>query len=234
MTVNINDPKNRVSNQIFMREALKLSVLAIGCFVEVSTFAASSIRAPEEIVVLAVNGQAVKNNLFKSTKDYQVDAGQLSLSVRYQEYFDHRNGQHDILKSAVVNLDIPSIQDNQHYQLKLVNPPKDFDAAQKYVEQPTIALFDQNNQLILQQTADIGAPKPNLLSGLFSKTADFTQSKPTHQAVPIVSHTPSVSASVSNINNSLATQNADEQLIQMWKKASKVERQKFMTWLAEQ
>ncbi|MEG0651724.1 MAG: DUF2057 family protein, partial [Acinetobacter sp.] len=31
-----------------------------------------------------------------------------------------------------------------------------------------------------------------------------------------------------------STNSADQQLIQMWQKASKTERQKFMTWLAEQ
>lgn len=234
MTLKINHQKKIAVHTFFLHGVLKLSVVAIGCMGAVTAFAASSIRAPDEIVVLAINGQAVKNNLFKNTKDYKVNPGQLSLSLRYQEYFDHRNGQHDILKSAVINLSMPSLQDNQRYQLKLVNPPKDFDAAQKYVEQPTIALYDQNNQLVAQQTAEIGAPKSNLLTGLFSKTADFTQAKETKPVVTAVGEAPSTSPHAEHVNNSSSLQNADEQLIQMWKQASKAERQKFMTWLAEQ
>lgn len=81
---------------------LRLSVAAMGLLLSGSVFSAVTITAPEEIVILAVNGQEVNSGLFRSSKNnYKVDAGETSLSVRYQEYFEHLSGEHDIVKSGV-------------------------------------------------------------------------------------------------------------------------------------
>lgn len=230
--------QSAILNNIF-----KLNVAMLGLILSASTFAASTITSSETIVVLAINEQAVKSSLLQNKKDFKVDPGQVSLSVRYQEYFDHRNGQHDILKSGVVNLQAPQLQDNQRYQLRLVNPPKDFDAAQKYVEQPTIALYDQNNQLVVQQTGANGVAKSGLLRGLFSKSNDFTQAKSNTQHQPQAVYGQAVANAqvqsfdeprVIGSNTVNNAKGSDQQLIQIWKKASKSERQKFMSWLADQ
>lgn len=212
-------------------------------------FAAVTITAPEEIVLLAVNDQEVNTGLFRSTKnEYKVDAGQVALSVRYQQYFEHLSGEHDILKSGVVTVQAPDLKDGQTYQLKLVNQPKSFDEAKRYVTQPTIAIYDKNGTLVVQQSGVNNEAKPWLSSGVFSKVVDLTTNTkknianqpaavyPVPNAVTITEPTSSVVKNVdmqssTNVSNKST---ADQQLIQIWQKASKAERQKFMSWLAEQ
>lgn len=223
--------------------ALKYGIAALGLMLSGSVFAAATISAPEEIVVLAVNDQEVNSGLLRKKNEYKVDAGQVAVSVRYQQYFEHLSGEHDIIKSGVVTITAPDLKDGQAYKLALVNVPKRFEDAKKYAEQPTIAIYDNNNRLVVQQTGVNTEAKPWLGSGVFGKVIDLTSSKkaPTNQPAAVYA-TPSavavsapVVSSVAKTNNVVTSSNsADQQLIQIWQKASKAERQKFMSWLAEQ
>ena len=112
--------------------SFRVGIAALGLLLSSSGFSAVTITAPEEIVILAVNGQEVNNGLIPSSKkNYQVDAGNLTLNVRYREYFEHLNGEHDIVKSGVVTIQASDLQDNRSYTLGLVNGPKNFEAAKK-------------------------------------------------------------------------------------------------------
>ena len=107
--------------------SLRVGVAAFGLLLSSSVFSAVTITAPEEIVILAVNGQEVNSGLIPSKKNnYQVDAGNLTVNVRYREYFDHLNGEHDIVKSGVVTIQATDLKDNQAYNLALINAPKNF------------------------------------------------------------------------------------------------------------
>lgn len=222
----------------------KYGMAVLGLMLSGSVFAAVTISAPEEIVLLAVNDQEVNAGLFRSkNNEYKVDAGTINLSVRYQQYFEHLNGEHDILKSGVVTIKAPNLKDGQNYKLSLVNAPKDFDEAKKYAEQPTVAIYDHNNQLLVQQTGANNEQKPWLSTGIFGKAVDLTSRNKTPSNQPAAVYatanttvpvTMVNSASTNSSNVVSSTNSADQQLIQMWQKASKAERQKFMTWLAEQ
>lgn len=219
--------------------AFKYGIAALGLMLSGSVFAAVTLSAPEEIVVLAVNDQEVNSGLIRKKNEYQVDPGQTAVSVRYQQYFEHLNGEHDILKSGVVTITAPDLKDGQNYKLALVGAPNNFDDAKKYAEQPTIAILDNNNRLVVQQTGANTEAKPWFGSGVFGRVIDLTSSNkaPVNQPAPV--YTAPSQAVVSNalpksvpaVTNSNA---ADQQLIQIWQKASKAERQKFMTWLADQ
>lgn len=215
-----------------------MGVAAFGLLLSSSVFSAVTITAPEEIVILAVNGQEVNTGLIPSKKNtYQVDAGNLTVNVRYRQYFEHLNGEHDIVKSGVVTLQAEDLQDQRSYRLALINPPKDFDAAKKYAEQPTVALYDQNKKLVVQQTGANNEAQPWLSSGLFGKVVDLTQKNKNNvanQPAPVYAATSAkpVEAAVTTTTNTSSTN--DQQLIQLWQKASKAERQKFMAWLAGQ
>lgn len=221
----------------------KLSLITLGLVVSSSAFSAVTISAPEEIVVLAVNDQEVNAGILRTQKsDFKIDAGNTSISVRYQQYFAHNSGEHDILKSGVVTLYAPSLEDGKRYALRLVNAPKDFDLAKKYAEQPTIALYDQQNTLVVQQTGANNEAKPWLNGGIFGRALDLTQKKNSHQPAAVYANSATSSSSAkttqitenhSNLPPAQAS-SEDQALIQMWKKASKTERQRFMNWLAEQ
>lgn len=212
---------------------LKFTAAIVGLIMSSSVFAAATLTAPEDIVILAVNDQEVNTGLFRGAKNnYKIDAGENSISVRYQGYFDHTDGEHDILKSGVVTIKTPALQDNQSYQLALINPPQNFEAAKKYAEQPTIGLYDKNHQLLVQQTGANTEAKPWLSSGIFGRAYDLTQKKnaPDQQPAPV--YAPVENNTVVGRNSMDTT--AEQKLIELWKKSSKAERQKFMAWLAEQ
>ncbi|MFV5384989.1 DUF2057 family protein [Acinetobacter junii] len=222
--------------------SLRVGVAALGLFLSGSVFSAVTITAPEEIVILAVNGQEVNNGLLASKKNnYQVDPGNLTVNVRYREYFEHLNGEHDIVKSGVVTLQATELKDNQSYVLGLVNAPKSFEAAKKYAEQPTVALYDQNKKLVVQQTGANNEAQPWFTgSNLISRTLDLTsknKNNAVNQPAPVygVAATNQViEAPIATVASTNSIKSTDQQLVDLWQKASKAERQKFMAWLVGQ
>ena len=221
--------------------SLRVGVAAFGLLLSSSVFSAVTITAPEEIVILAVNGQEVNNGLIPSKKNnYQVDPGNLTVNVRYREYFEHLNGEHDIVKSGVVTIQAPNLQDNSSYRLALVGAPKSFDAAKKYADQPTVGLYDQNNKLVVQQTGANNEAQPWFSGGNFlSRTLDLTQknkNNTVNQPAPVYAANAQAAAPVVVTTAAVAgtAKTTDQQLVDLWQKASKAERQKFMAWLAGQ
>ena len=222
--------------------SLRVGVAAFGLLLSSSVFSAVTITAPEEIVILAVNGQEVNNGLIPSKKNnYQVDPGNLTVNVRYREYFEHLNGEHDIVKSGVVTIQTTDLKDNQTYNLALVNAPKDFSQAKKFAEQPTVALYDQSKKLVVQQTGANNEAQP-WFSGnsLLARTLDLTQKSKNNvvnQPAPVYAASTTNVAPVAVTATTVVSGNiktTDQQLVELWQKASKAERQKFMAWLAGQ
>lgn len=200
---------------------LRIAATAAVFLFSTSVFSAVTVTVPEEIKIVAVNDQEVNSGLLRSNQTYSLDAGINAISVRYNEFFQHSDNSHDILKSGVVTVKTPSLKDGETYRLALIQAPKDFDAAQKYKNQPIIGLYDAKNQLLVQQTGAKDSAKPWFGNRVLTKKLDMT----TQVATPV--HQPAA------VYTQSADQN-DQQLIQLWQKASKAERQKFMTWLAEQ
>ena len=200
---------------------LRIAATAAVFLFSTSVFSAVTVTVPEEIKIVAVNDQEVNSGLLRSNQTYSLDAGVNAISVRYNEFFQHSDNSHDILKSGVVTVKTPSLKDGETYRLALIQAPKDFDAAQKYKDQPIIGLYDAKNQLLVQQTGAKDAAKPWFGNRVLTKKVDLTTQAATPVNQPAAVYIQS------------ADQN-DQKLIQLWQKASKAERQKFMTWLAEQ
>lgn len=228
----------------------KLGLVALSLCASSTLMAAVTITTPEEIVLLAVNDQEVNTGIFRTAKNhYQVDAGQVAFSVRYQQFFKHLDGEHDVVKSGVVTIQAPNLIDGQNYQLKPINVPEHFEQAKIYATQPTIGIFDQNNQLVVQQTGANTEAKP-WLGSTFGRMFDLRQKSGGAQPEPVYGQ--GTKAVVSNnttttavtptsqttqaVKGSVSTSAAttDQKMIQLWQGASKAERQRFMSWLAEQ
>lgn len=218
--------------------AFKLGVAAIALMASSSAFSAVTISVPEEIKLLAVNDQEIRSGLFSSAQQVKVNAGENVINLRYQQYFEHHNGAHDILKSGVITLKTPILQDGENYRLALVNPPKDFDAAKEFKDQPSIGLYNQKNQLLVQQTGAKASSTGWLSGSWLNKTLDTTQnSAAINQPAAVYTAAavlPSEETTSATLPTAKQTQGKEQQLIQLWQQASKAERQKFMSWLAEQ
>ncbi|MBK0062218.1 MULTISPECIES: DUF2057 family protein [unclassified Acinetobacter] len=223
---------------------LKFTLAALSLCLSSSVFAAATITAPEEIVILAVNDQEVNSGLLRQKENaYKVDAGEISISVRYQEFFQHLDGEHDIVKSGIVTLKTPPLKDGASYKLDLLNAPANFEDAKKYAEQPTIGLYNASHQLLVRQTGANTEAKPWFNRGLFGKAYDLTQNKsaPANQPAPVytaqaatVKETVDIPSTIVTTQTVSAGKTHDQQLVELWQKSSKVERQKFMAWLAGQ
>ena len=218
--------------------AFKLGVAAIALMACSSAFSAVTISVPEEIKLLTVNDQEIRSGLFSSAQQVKVNAGENVINLRYQQYFEHHNGAHDILKSGVITLKTPILQDGENYRLALVNPPKDFDAAKEFKDQPSVGLYNQKNQLLVQQTGAKASSTGWLSGSLRNKTVDATQNSATvNQPAAVYTAAavlPSEKTTSVTLHTQKQTQGKEQQLIQLWQQASKAERQKFMSWLAEQ
>ena len=218
--------------------AFKLGVAAIALMACSSAFSAVTISVPEEIKLLTVNDQEIRSGLFSSAQQVKVNAGENVINLRYQQYFEHHNGAHDILKSGVITLKTPILQDGKNYRLALVNPPKDFDAAKEFKDQPSVGLYNQKNQLLVQQTGAKASSTGWLIGSLRNKTVDVTQNSTTvNQPAAVYTAAavlPSEKTTSVTLHTQKQTQGKEQQLIQLWQQASKAERQKFMSWLAEQ
>lgn len=219
---------------------LRLSLITTVLLMSSTTFSAITLSLPEEIKLVAVNDQEIKTSLFNSANNYTLDAGQHQLNVRYTEYFQHHDSSHDILRSGIISIQTPLLQEGQKYSLALINPPKDFDTAQKYKNQPIIGLYDANKQLLVQQQGAQDAVKPWFGGiNLTSNSVDLTT---TAKAQPAAVYTQAAVITQPQANQTLSsssritknTEGTDQALIQLWQQANKTERQKFMSWLAEQ
>ncbi|TEU23086.1 DUF2057 domain-containing protein [Alkanindiges illinoisensis] len=210
---------------------LSLMVVAMAT----SAQAAVTLVTPEEIPVLALDQQEVNGSFFRSSKtSYKLDPGTHEIAVRYEQLFNLTNGDHDVLKSAVVSVRA-NLEDNKTYRLSLVNPPKNYDVAKDYVKQPIIAVLDEQGKVIAQQQGLDNAPKPMLGSSFFNRVMDF-RNKPEMQKDLTTSQTDNnsqavtSSVKVSTVSTTGANDNL-EQLKQLWQNASKQEREQFMQFI---
>ncbi|WP_169733738.1 DUF2057 domain-containing protein [Alkanindiges illinoisensis] len=213
---------------------LSLMVVAMAT----SAQAAVTLVTPEEIPVLALDQQEVSGSFFRSSKTtYKLDPGMHDIAVRYEQLFNLTNGEHDILKSAVVSVRA-NLEDNKTYRLSLVNPPKNYDVAKDYVKQPIIAVLDEQGKVIAQQQGLDNAPKPMLGSSFFNRVMDF-RNKPGMQKDLTTSQTGNNNQAVTSSAKALTTTTGLatgatgnlEQLKQLWQNASKQEREQFMQFI---
>ena len=217
----------------------KLTVAALALIMSGTAFSAVTLTVPENIKVEGLNGETVKNKLLGGNNTYKLNAGEHVLSVRYVGFFEEYTGigSHDIVRSSVVNLQTPNLNDNETYRLALVNEPKDHDQAKKFAQQPVFAIYNQNNQIISQQTAIKDTSKGLFTDALSTKGVDLTAT-PAVKSNVVVQNEPQVTQKAA-LNANAAVSEAkpkqlDQQLIQLWQQASKEERQKFMNWLGAQ
>ena len=213
---------------------LRFTVAAATLLMSSVGFAAVTLTVPEEIKIVAVNDQELSGGLFRSAEKYTLNAGENVISVRYTEFFQHPDNSHDILKSGVASIRTPVLADGQQYRLALIDAPKDFDKAQKYKDQPIFGLYNKANQLLVQQQGAKQEQKAIFSNAIFGNNLDLTKktAAPANQPAPVYTQNTSVIVPAQKAQSVVSA--SDQQLIQLWQKATKVERQKFMSWLAEQ
>lgn len=199
--------------------------------------AAITIKTQQEIKVAEINGQTVAKNLFgQDTSQYQLNQGVNELEVSYSQYFDAEDGigAHDIVRSAPVKIRTPILQDHETYTLALIDTPKTNEQAKVFAKQPIFALYNRNNELLMTQYGSNDSHQGivnTLLDNKQSNKQNFHLIKKQPEVIyTAIANVPKDNPNLKNQNNSSNV----NQLISIWEQANKVDRQKFMMWLAEQ
>src|SRR5690606_30884671 len=216
---------------------LRFAIVVATLLGTTSVFSAVHLSTPEEIQVVSSNDQEVNAGLLRKNQTYQLDSGINNISLRYTEFFQHNDNSHDILKSGIVTVKSSELKEGENYRLALINAPQNFDDAKKYKDQPVIGLYDAKNQLLVQQAGAKENAKPLLGSNIFTKSIDLTTKTvtPTNQPAAVYTQAAVIPQKAkTNTDQAGVNPTVDKELIQLWQKASKTERQKFMSWVADQ
>ncbi len=239
----------------------RLSSMLLGLYVLLTaslSYADVTITAPEEIEVIAINGQEVQDG-FLSYKEnsFQLDAGTHNIAVRYKDLFNLDPIRHDILKSGIVSLNQVQLQDGQNYRITLVNAPSDYDEAKKFAKKPTIGVENAQGQLIAKQAGANSKSTSWFGNSIFGSSVDLRSQNDAPKKISTQSamlntqaakNTTSMAQTVGAVTTTtvqaplaqaqstgqLQTTGKAQQLIQLWQSATPQERQKFTAWLAEQ
>jgi hypothetical protein len=127
----------------------------------------ATLELGDGVVVTAIDGQALNLGLFSPTKTrYVLATGSHTFGVRFEKLYDLNADDHDVVKSASVNLQAVALADQQAYQLRLVNPPNSHHRAQQYAREPIFVLQDAQGQTVLQQQGKRGQASASVLSGV--------------------------------------------------------------------
>ena len=181
-------------------------------------YADADIIAPEGVVVVQVDQQVLGQGLFTPKQArYVLPAGQHTIVAKYNRLFDTGADDHDVLKSDPVMLTF-TVADQQQYQLRWANEPKDYKAAKQYAKQPILQLIDGQGQVVASQQGVAPATGSSLL-GTVTQVLGVSQ-----QPIQITPAVPVAPASTSRL----------QQLEQLWQSASSNERQQMATWILSQ
>lgn len=188
----------------------------------------------DNVKVIAINGQEIKNSPFLPTKQqFTLEPGRHVITARYDRLFDLTHNSHDYLKSGNITLSV-DLQDNQSYQLIMPNQPSVYSQAKEYAKAPTLALA-QNGKIIAQESqSEKQEGILSSLSGLFGRDKAVQTNQ---KVVAAVQNPASPSSNTSAINTSSATTSAKtntlDSFMQLWLNASEEEREKIRQWVAK-
>lgn len=229
-------------------------VLASMMAASVSGFAQVTLNVGDNVVVTAINGQEIKNSMFRDpTRTFTLEPGKHVITAKYQRLYELRGDEHDILRSN--NISIPvELQDNRAYTLIMANQPDSYIRAKDYIKKPTLALVDSNSQTVASQQAQGGSDGGifsglgSALGGMFggnSKAVESNQQTinaldgkssggipalaPSNTTTTTPTTPNTVAASNTNTNNT----NMDtlDQFMNLWLKATPAEREKIRQWV---
>lgn len=222
---------------MFKQLAASIALISLS----LSTFAEVIVKAPEEIIVVAINDQEIRNSLFSGKdKVYKLDDGQHKISVQYKQLFNPLYTTHEVVRSGIVTLSTGQLSNGQ-YELVLINPPQDVDQGKAFAEQPVIGLRNAQGQVVAQQAGANSKAKSWFGSGFLGSVLDLREDKEdtsVASGAPIAAlpatPQPATTVAISTNTATVSASGRDQQLIELWKNATPQERQRFTAWLAEQ
>ncbi|MDE2420250.1 MAG: DUF2057 family protein [Gammaproteobacteria bacterium] len=167
-------------------------------------WANAEISIPENVIVLAIDGQETGNTGFFTKKHttYSLPAGEHTLTGRYDGVFGD-----DIVKSSGVTIKT-SLADQQVYTLGWLPEPQTEDDATKFVKQPTLIITAADGKVVASQQGAI-APSHSIIEKVITGIGQLTGND-AQQVTPL------------------------QQLQSSWQQATAEQRKQFREWIKQQ
>ncbi len=204
--------------------------------VSMLSHAAVTLLVDDNIKVTAINGQELKQSVFQPlTKEFTLQPGKHVITAKYDRLYNLRRDEHDYLRSGNVSV-AAEMMDNQTYRLTMPDQPEEYAAAKEYAERPTLAVQQGNTVIASQKSVSSGgglfSGLGNALGGVFSGGGDaqlqnqraiaaLDQSSTTNQTV------------VTQTSNTTTSATTLDQFMQLWLKATPIEREKIRQWIQQ-
>lgn len=186
--------------------SLMMTALSLGIFAFTSSAQANTvISAPENVIILAINGKATgSTGLFSKKKtNYTLPAGEHTFTARYDRLFkSETSDDYDIVRSSGVTIKA-TLLDQKSYTLGWQPEPKTRTEALTFAKQPTLTITESDGTLIATQQGAVQTSR-SFIENLINRT-----------------EAPPVATSL-------------EQLQSLWNLASPEQRQQFSQWIQQQ
>jgi uncharacterized protein YccT (UPF0319 family) len=197
------------SMQILNGFGLALSLGVAGLSTSTFLWADAEISVPENVIVLAIDGQDTGNTGFFARRltTYRLPTGEHTITARYDGVFAVTNSDNDdIVRSNGVTLRT-TLSDQQIYTLGWQPEPKTHEEALALVKQPTLIIRASSGSVVASQQGAV-MPSTSLLGGVIKGIDRLAGS-----VVPYPSTTPL------------------KQLELSWQQASTEQKEQFRNWI---
>jgi uncharacterized protein YccT (UPF0319 family) len=195
--------------QNFSGITVAISLGLVGLSTSTLLWADAEVNVPENVIVLAIDGQDTGNTGFFSSRltTYKLPAGEHTLTARYDRVFAVTNSENDdIVRSNGVTIRA-TLVDHQIYKLGWQPEPKTHEEALEFVKQPTLIIRAASGSIVASQLGAV-APTTSLIGGVI------------HGIDRLASNVMSTS-SITPL----------QQLQSSWQQASTEQKQQFRIWI---
>lgn len=138
------------------------------------------IRLPEQIQVMALDGQEQTGSLLQRDQMLAVLPGEHVFSLRYVELFQINSEEHEVVRSRQSALRFTAVAGHE-YRIE-IDKQGNLDAARKFAKDPKFRLVDVNSGTVTESTAIKSYAEASLVDTI-AKAFDSSDSKaqgPTH------------------------------------------------------
>jgi uncharacterized protein YccT (UPF0319 family) len=143
--------------------AVALSLGLAGLSTSTPLWADAEVAVPENVIVLAIDGQETGNSGFFSRKltTYKLPAGEHTITGRY-----------DVIRSNGVMIRA-TLSDQQVYTLSWLPEPKTQEDAEAFIKKPTLIITAEGGKVIASQQGVI-APSKSIISTVVNGLGQLT------------------------------------------------------------
>jgi len=189
---------------IFPQITLALSLGLAGLSTSTLLWANAEISVPENVIVLAIDGQETGNTGFFTKKHttYSLPAGEHTITGRYDGVFGD-----NVIRSNGVMIKA-SLEDQQVYTLGWLPEPQTEDDATAFVKQPTLIIKAAGGKVVASQQGAI-APSHSIIGTVITGLGQLAGGE-TQQITPL------------------------QQLQASWQQATPEQQKQFRQWIDQQ